>query len=51
MSFLMNLLGDERVEKNYVVSGGKFGGAVSSIAMGECVGFEGMLKGWNKWEK
>lgn len=44
-------LSDKQVEKRYAEAGRVFGDAVSYIYMGECVGFEGLLAKWAKWEK
>jgi len=51
MSFIKKLLRDSTVEKKYVKSGAIFGDVVSYLYMGECIGFEGLLNTWAKWEQ
>jgi len=48
---IKKLLRDSTVEKKYVKSGAIFGDVVSYLPMGECIGFEGLLKNWENWEK
>ena len=43
-------MSDEELKKTYVEAGSRFGGAVSYIYMGECVGFEDMLAAWEALE-
>ncbi len=49
--FFRKLLSDEAVENRYVDAGSIFGTAVSYICYGECYGFAGLLRKWEKWEK
>lgn len=46
----IQLLTDKTVEQKYRKAGAEFGGAVSMLYMGECVGFSKLLKRWEKWE-
>ena len=47
---LERFMTDKQVEKRYAEAGRVFGDAVSYIYMGECVGFDGLLAKWEKWE-
>lgn len=47
---LERFMTDKQVEKRYTEAGRIFGDAVSYIYMGECVGFDGLLSKWAKWE-
>jgi hypothetical protein len=40
----------EAIVENYVRAGGQFGEALSYIAMGECVGFDQMMRDWTALE-
>lgn len=42
---------DEEVVQKYVDTGAEFGDAVSMIYMGECIGFEDLLKRWEDAER
>jgi hypothetical protein len=42
---------DDEVVQRYVDAGAVFGDVVSMIYMGECIGFEGMLKAWEEAER
>lgn len=44
-------LKNKAVEKHYSNAGARFGGDVSYIYMGECLGFRNHLKKWARWEK
>jgi hypothetical protein len=50
MTWLRKLLPDSSVETHYVRAGADFGDAVSSLFMGECIGFEKLLTRWGGWE-
>lgn len=39
------------VERKYVNTGSQFGGDVSYLPVGECVGFEAHLNNWASWER
>ena len=41
----------KKVKDAYRQTGGYFGDAISYGYMGECIGFEGMMKKWAKWER
>jgi len=51
MGFLKWFMRDRTVEQKYVQAGAQFGDAVSYIYLGECIGFEGLLDAWGKWEQ
>ena len=44
------ILSDKFVGKMYQKHGSDFGGAVSMLYMGQCVGFKNMLSRWMAWE-
>ncbi|MFH0831247.1 MAG: hypothetical protein V1886_00035 [archaeon] len=48
---LRKLLSDKSVEKNYLHSGALFGGDVSYLHMGECLGFKSHLSNLSRWEQ
>lgn len=50
MSFLINLLSDKKVQKNYFIAGSRFGDVVSYLYMGESSNFETLFSRWSKWE-
>lgn len=41
---------DQAVTERYTEAGGEFGGAVSYLYMGECIGFEELFNVWALWE-
>jgi len=51
MGLLKRILPMGLVEKRYVDAGAGFGGAVSYLYMGECIGFKSMLNRWAGWEQ
>lgn len=47
----LKFLTDNQVTSRYKKAGSIFGEAVSMIYLGECVGFEKILRRFEKWEK
>lgn len=45
------IMSDRRVERYYRQAGEDFGDAVSYLYMGCCVGFDSLLRRWERWEQ
>lgn len=41
----------KKVKAKYRQTGAHFGDAISYGYMGECIGFDGMMQAWAKWER